>query len=251
MVTLLVAAGIVRVGRGGQRVQHRADHLRALRRQVPVQHPGALERGLQLERPVLEVLVIGVLIRDWGPGPGVDLRGQPGQPRQVQPPARRCQEDLLCGRAAVLREPGGPGADHPGVRFGDGPGGQRLRDQRVLGGAPDPGGVRDGGALGDPGLVDQPGGGAVVAVVAVALPGGERAQQRGPGGGADRVGLLQGQQAPGLFLGGQLGGIRRGQERQPGPDHRGGLGRAGYCREYGHRDVTSLRPGWQSSFLVR
>jgi hypothetical protein len=47
---------------------------------------------------------------------------------------------------------------------------------------PHPCGMRDGGAPGDPGLVDQPGPGAAVRVAGVALPGGERGQDRGAGG---------------------------------------------------------------------
>jgi len=63
-------------------------HRRAFRRQVAVHDPGAVERGLQPQRPVLEVLIRAV-IGGIGPGPGVDLRGQLGQVRQGRPGPRR------------------------------------------------------------------------------------------------------------------------------------------------------------------
>ena len=63
-----------------------ADHRGALRGQVPAQHPGALERGLQPHAAVPE-RPVRVVIRGTGPGPGVDLRGQPGQVPQVRPAA--------------------------------------------------------------------------------------------------------------------------------------------------------------------
>jgi hypothetical protein len=69
------------------------------------------------------------------------------------------------------------------------------------------------------GAVDQPGGGAVVGVLGVALPGGEGAQEPGPGGRRDRVGPLEGLQALGLGLGGQGGGVGGGQVAQPVEDH--------------------------------
>ena len=74
-------------GRGGQRVQHRADHRRALRGQVPRQDTRAAERGHQPERPVLQPAV-GVLIGQVRPGPLVELRGQRGQAPQVHPGVR-------------------------------------------------------------------------------------------------------------------------------------------------------------------
>jgi len=77
---LRLAAGILRPGRSRQRIQHRPHHRGALRRQIPVQHPGAAERGLQPHRPVLERRVF-VVVRGRGPGPGIDLPGQPGQVR--------------------------------------------------------------------------------------------------------------------------------------------------------------------------
>jgi hypothetical protein len=64
-----------------------------------------------------------------------------------------------------------------------------------------PGGVPDGGAAGDPGLVNEPGHRAVVGVVGVALPGGEPGQDERPRRSGDRIVALQPAQALGLGRG--------------------------------------------------
>ena len=74
-------------GRGAQRVQHPPDHLGALAGQVPVQKPGAAERGGQLHAAVGEVQV-RVLVGPFGPGALVHLREQRRQLLQPQPPRR-------------------------------------------------------------------------------------------------------------------------------------------------------------------
>jgi hypothetical protein len=98
-------------------------------------------------------------------------------------------------------------------------GSQRRCDLRVREHAAGPAQVAASRALGHPGAVDQPRGGTVVGVFGVALPGGERAQEPGPGGSGDGVGLLEGVQALGLRLGGERGGVGSGQVAQAGQDH--------------------------------
>ncbi len=65
------------------------DHGSALRAQVHGQDPGAVEGGLQPDRPVLEHLVLAVAV--GGLGAGQDLRSEPGQIPQVRPAERRSQ----------------------------------------------------------------------------------------------------------------------------------------------------------------
>ena len=134
VVPLGVAAGVLRPGRGAQRVQHRPHHRGALRRQLTGHHPGAAERGLQPDRAVLE----GpgrVLVRQVRAGPLVHLRGQPGQVPQVHPRLGGRQQDRVRGRAAVLRQLVRPPADRPAVGFRQVPGGQRRHHLRVRHGA--------------------------------------------------------------------------------------------------------------------
>jgi hypothetical protein len=89
--------------------------------------------------------------------------------------------------AAVVGELIGPPAQGPGVGLRHLLGGQRGHDPGVGAGPADPRGVGRGGTLGDPGLVDEPGPGVVGGVLAVPFPGGEPAQDVGPGGGGDRA----------------------------------------------------------------
>ena len=126
MVALLAGAGVLGAHRRGQRLQHRGGDGGALRGQVPGDDPGAGERGLHPELPVLErgLRVIGVL----GQGPGVDLGGQRGQVFLAGPGPGRGEQDVIGGRAALPRQLAGPAADDPGHRLGHrGALGQRQR----------------------------------------------------------------------------------------------------------------------------
>ena len=58
MTALRLAPGILRAGRRRQRIQHRAHDRRALRGQIPRQHPGTPERGLHPHAPVRERLIL-------------------------------------------------------------------------------------------------------------------------------------------------------------------------------------------------
>ena len=88
VIPLLLAAVILRARRSGQRVQYPPDHLGALRREIPVDHPGATERGRQLDTAVGEVPV-RILIRQVPAGPLVHLPEQPGEFFQAQTRSRR------------------------------------------------------------------------------------------------------------------------------------------------------------------
>ena len=230
VVALFAGPGVLGPGRGRQGLQHRGHHRRALRRQVPGDHACPVEGGLHPELAVLEaqLRVIVLLVRQ---GPGVDLRSQGGQVVLVGPVPRRGHQDLIGGLAAGSGQLVGPLADDPGHRLGQhGPFGQRHDHQRVCQYAAGPAQVPAGRALGHLRAVDQPGSRAVVRVVGVTLPGGERGQDPGPRRGGDRVGLLQALQALGLGLGGQGGGVGGGQVAQAGQDHirrLGGAGRSG------------------------
>jgi hypothetical protein len=107
-------------------------------------------------------------------------------------------------------------------------------------GAAGPAHMTAGRARGDPGVVDQPGGGAVVRVGGVAVPGGERGQDPGPRGGGDRVAVLQRLQAFSLGVGGQRGGVQGGQVPQPGQDH---VRRLGGGRGSGDAHLVLTSPG--------
>ncbi len=238
MVALAVGAVVVGAAGGGQRVQHRGQDRGALRAQIPGHHPGAAERGLQPDRPVLEPRP--VFIRRAGLG--VHLRGQLGQVPQAQPARRGPDQDRVGGVAAVLREPAGPAADGPCPGLGEVPGGQRGQDAGVGPGPAGPAGVTGRGGPGDAGPVDQPGPGTVVPVLVMALAGGERGQNRGPGGAGPGVGPLQGGQALGLHLSRHLRRIRGRQESQPGADHLQCLSRVGGRRNRTHDD-RHLLPG--------
>ncbi len=97
------------------------------------------------------------------------------------------------------------------------------------------------GARGDPGLGDQPHPRAVIPVRAVPLPGGERAQDRGPGRRLDRIDLLEGLQAPGLDLGRHRRRVGGGQVGHRGRQHVQRLRRAGKRRGGTHLILTSVR----------
>ena len=227
VVPLPLGPVVVFPGRGGQRVQHRGHRGGAPGGQVPVQDPGAADRGGQLHLPVRE-LPARVLIGQVPAGPHVHLGEQARQVRQPQPAGEGGQQLLVRRVPVLLRELAGPQADQPPGGLRDLPGGQRRQHPRVRGGPLGPGGMPDGGAAGDPGAVDQPGHRAVVPVPGGPLPGGERGQEPGPRRRRHRVVLLQFAQALGLGRGGELGGVGGGQVAQPGADHVQRL--TGICR---------------------
>ena len=79
--------GIFRAGPLGQRVQDHRQAGRALGRQVPLQPPGATQRGFQPQRPVREPAIIGI---GGGPDPFTISRAslQDMQVRAAQRPRR-------------------------------------------------------------------------------------------------------------------------------------------------------------------
>jgi len=240
VIPLLMAPGIFRPGRGGQRVQHRPDDRRAFRAEITGQDPGAAERGLQPHRAVVEVPG-RVLIGKAGPGPLVHLPGELGQVPQPHPGGRRGEQDLLGRLTGVFGQLVGPLADGPAVGFGDLPGGHRGQHQAVPDRAAGPRGVRRGRAPGDLRVVHQPGPRAVVRVRTVALGRGEPGQDGGPCRGQDRVGLLQPAQVPGLLVGGHRGGVGGSQVAQPRVHHVQRLVGAAEGRDSPHPD--HLLPG--------
>ena len=82
MVALLPGPIIVRAGRGGQRVQHRAEDRRAF----GGQNSGTLEGRFEPDAAILEVL-LWVLIGEVAPGPLIHLR-RTARP-VLQPQTRR------------------------------------------------------------------------------------------------------------------------------------------------------------------
>ena len=218
VVPLLLGAGVLGAGRGGQGVQHSRDGFGTLGRQVTVQDTGALERRDQPHGPVVEYLVF-VLVGGCGPGLLVDLAVQLGQVLQAHPGQGRSNEFLLREVALVLREPADPLAHDPGHGLGQVPGSQRRQDPRVVFAPPHPRGIGHRRALGHPGLVDQPGPRAVIGIRGVPPAGSERAQDRGPRRSADRGGPLQHPQAPCLLLGRHRRRIGRRQVPHRGLQH--------------------------------
>ena len=112
VVPLALGPVILFPGRGRQRVQHRGHRRGAPGGQVPVQDPGAADRGGQLHLPVGE-LPARVLIRQVPAGPHVHLREQPRQVRQPQPAGEGGQQLLIRRVPVLLGELAGPQADHP------------------------------------------------------------------------------------------------------------------------------------------
>src|SRR6185312_3290632 len=86
VVPLLLAAVIVLSGLAAECVQHPPDHLGALAGQVPVQNPGAAERGGQLHAAVSEVPV-RVLIGPLGPGRSYISANSAASSSSPSPPA--------------------------------------------------------------------------------------------------------------------------------------------------------------------
>jgi hypothetical protein len=198
----------------------------------------AAERRGQLQAAIVEVPV-RVLIGQLGPDPLVHLSEQRGEFLQAQPGHGGRDEEFVGLVPELLRQLPGPQADQPAHRFGDLFGGQRRHDARMGNDPLGPGGVPDRGALRDPGAVDQPRHHAVVTVVGIPLPGGERGQEPGPGRGGGRVVLLEFAQALGLGHGGELGSVGGGQVTQPRADHVQRL--TGICRGHTHLVTSSTR----------
>ena len=222
MAALRLAPGILRPGRGRQRIQHRAHDRGALRGQVPGQHPGAPERGLQPHGPVLERLILAswpsllvlVLVLGPGQGAGVDLPGQPGQVRHIRAARRRPQQDRIRVLLALQRQLVGPAADGPGDRLRDLPAASAAATCGCAAARRTHAVYPTAAPLVIAGLVDQPGPRAVIRVGGVPLPGGERGQDRGPRRRPHRAGLLQHPQAVRLGLRRHRGRVGGGQVAQ-------------------------------------
>ncbi len=179
VIPLLLRPVVLRPGRGGQRLQHRADDRRALRGQVPGQDTRALEGRLQPHAAITEP-ACRVLIGQVGSGPLVHLGEQRAQVRQAQARQRRGDQQLVGLLPVLLRQRVRPLADHPPVGLRQLPGGQRRHHPRMRTRPLGPGGMVGRRAPGDPGPVHQPGPGAVVRVGGVALARGERGQEARP-----------------------------------------------------------------------
>ena len=233
VIPLLPGPGVLRPGRGGQRIQHRADDRGALRGQVPGQDARALEGGLQPHAAITQA-PLWVLIGQVAAGPLVHLGEQRTQVPQAQPRRGGRDQQLIGLVPELLRQLAGPPADHPPRRLRDLPRGQRCQHLRVRAGPPGPRGIPDRGAPGDPGAVHQPRQHAVIRIGRIPLPGGERGQEAGPRRRGDRLGLLQAVQALGLGLGGELGRIGGRQVRQPGLHHLHRLADTGEDRGAAH-----------------
>ena len=200
MAALGGGAGIFRPGLLPERVQHHAEGGGAAGGQVPLQPPGAAERGAQPHRPLLEPVLAGVRA---GAGAFEHFPGQPGQVMLIRAAQHRGQQDAVRVRPQIFGELIGPVADQPGQRDRQLPGGQRGGDHRVGGQPPRPPGRGPGGGAGDAGDRAQPGGGAVLAVGLIPVLGGERGKDRRPGGGVLGFGGFQPGQRRGLRGGAQ------------------------------------------------
>src|SRR6202044_798180 len=156
------------------------------------------------------------------------------------PHLRGADQDRVGAVPAVVGELVGPAADGAGVGLRrQVPVGQRGDDPGVGVLAAGPARVIDRGGFGDAGLVDQPRAGAVLAVFAVALGGGERGQVGGPGGGEAGAGAFQHGQAPGLDLRRHPGRVGGGQVGQGRVEELEGAGLAGDGGGGVHRVLTS------------
>ena len=241
VIALLPRTGVLGPGRGGQGVQHRADHCGALRGQVPVENAGTLEGGHQPHRAVLQ-RTVRVVIGQLRARPLVHLGEHCGQVPQIQACRGGRDEEFVGLLPELLRQLVGPLADRSAVGLGQVLGDQRRDDLGMGGGPLGPGGVAGGGAAGDPGLVHQPGPRAVIRILGVALADGERGQERGPHRGADRVGPLQPAQALGLGLRRLRGRVGGGQIGQAGQHHVHRFADAGESRGFGGVHLGCLLP---------
>ena len=128
VLTLALAAQILRPGPLAQRVQHRAQRRRAAGGQVPVEAPGATEGGLQPHPPVREPVTVIVV----GLGqPAPHLLRQRAQVGQRGPGRGRAEQDLVRVPPVLLGQQIGPVADLPRPRRRQRPGGQRPGHRRM------------------------------------------------------------------------------------------------------------------------
>ena len=233
-------SGVLRAGRGGQRVQHAHDHLGALRRSGPRCSTPA-PWNVVASRTARSAKSRSGSSSGSSARPLVHLRGQRGQLLQPPAPPGPRRQQSRRRPAAVLGELVGPLADSPATDSGTCPAASAASTAGWRRPAA-PTRCGHGGALGDPGLVDQPGPRAVVRVRGVPLPGGERGQDRGPRRRADRVGPLQHPQAARLLLGRHRGGIGRRHVPHRGLQHLQRLIDAGRRHHAAHRGcATSSR----------
>ena len=109
-------AGIFRSGLAGQGVQHHGQRGGAARREIPRDPPGAADRRIDPQRPVIEPAVVAA-----GPGAGpfghlLPERTEVVQVRATQPGG---QQNLIRVRPMVVGEPDGPLTDLPRPRRAD------------------------------------------------------------------------------------------------------------------------------------
>jgi hypothetical protein len=128
MVALRRRPQVPAPARGGQRVQHRLHHRRALRGQVTAEHPGAVEGGVHEQRPVQVPVIVILRVRRGCAVP--DLGADRGQLAQPGPGPRRRDEDLLGLAPVFIGDRGGPPGQLQRDGLGDGlaaqPGEQRA-----------------------------------------------------------------------------------------------------------------------------
>ena len=224
---LTLGPAVFRAGLFAQGVQHRLQRRGATGSQVAVEFPGAAERGLQTQPPVIEAVIVAV-----GRGEAAaHLVGQGAQTGQVRTGRRGTQQDLIGVAAVLLGQQVAPFAQLPRPGGRDPPGGQRLANRRVVTKTPHPSHRTGRRARRDPGLPFQPGPRRTVPVILVPAAGAERRQHPRPRSGVHGFGPLQPPQALGLLGPGQGGRVRRRQPRQPRPRHRDRLGSG--CRSGG------------------
>ena len=207
-----------------QSIQHRRHRRGALRGQVRVQLPRALERRVQPQRPASEAVVaVGV---GTGALPA-DLLGQLAQITKLGAAGRRAQQEHIRIPADVLGQLVGPVANLPRPRLGDLPGTQRIADRAVACQAVHPAQRTIRGAAGDAGLPLQPRPRRSLAIVFAPALGAERRQHPGPGRGVHRRCPFQPAQAVRLHGRRHRRDVGSGQPAQPGRHHRHRLGGGG------------------------
>jgi hypothetical protein len=153
VVPLALTPGVFRPGFLAQRFEDGLQRGGALRRQVTLHPPGAVQGQVQPQPPVTEpAIIIGVRAG----AAALHFLGQPGQVRQVRAADGGGQQDRVRVRLLILGELAGPGADLPRPRRRDPSGGEGVADGGVRGDPPCPRHRAGGRALRDPGLPPQP-----------------------------------------------------------------------------------------------